>query len=378
MFGYLPLTLLGPGTDLDVGGVHDSGQSIIDGDYVVSRTPGAPVFEAATGVLHAVGGSVLVNLVSVAMAVVAALAVARLLRREGHPHADWFGLAVLVNPFVWIAGTSMVDFMWALGLALCGANAQLSRRWPPAAVLYALAAGCRLSTLFVIGAFVLGDLLGARPDERRPLAVLGAATLGLTAVVFLPPILTLGWAMFDNDVPTSTLAVQIGRFGVKNWYFFGPVVIVLVAALAPRLLRAVRANWSHSAVLRMALLGVMAGEALFLRFPWKLAHLIPVFVCVVLVLGATRVLDRRLLAVFVAAQLLLGVVNVNLADPDNPNQATGGTFAPSIVRGPLWVDISCRLASDRDIYRDPDRRDDGSAVGSALGATWTCVVPWSE
>lgn len=378
VFGYLPLAFLGPGTDLDVGGVYDSGQSIIDGDYVVSRTPGAPVFEAATGVLHALGGATLVNLGSVAMAVLAAVAVARLLRREGHPYAGWFGLAVLLNPFVWIAGTSMVDFMWAVALLLAGANAQLSRRLPLAAILYALAAGCRLSTLFVVGAFVLGDLVGSRPDERRPLAVLGAATLGLTAVVFLPSMLTLGWAMFDNDVPTSTLAVQVGRFGVKNWYFFGPVVIVLVAALAPRLWRAVRANWSHSAVLRMALLGVMAGEALFLRFPWKLAHLIPVYVCVVLVLGAARVLDRRLLAVFLVAQVLLSVVNVNLADPDNPNQATGGTFAPSIVRGPLWVDVSCRLDSDRDAYRDPDRRDDGSAVGSALGATWACVVPWSE
>jgi hypothetical protein len=179
-------------------------------------------------------------------------------------------------------------------------------------------------------------------------------------------------------VASSSVAVQLGRFGVKNWYFFGPVVIVLVVVLVPRLWRAVRAEWPHSAVLRMALVGAAVGELLFLRFPWKLAHLIPVFICVVLVLGATRVLDRRLLAVFLAAQVLLGVVNVNLADPDNPNAATGGTFAPAIVRGPLWVDISCRLDSDRDSYRDPDRLDDGTAVGSSLGETWACVVPWSE
>src|SRR5690606_14471722 len=57
--GYVPLTFLGPGTDLEVGGVYHAGQSIRDGDYQVSRIPGAPVFEAVTGVLHALGGSTL-------------------------------------------------------------------------------------------------------------------------------------------------------------------------------------------------------------------------------------------------------------------------------------------------------------------------------
>src|SRR5690606_24481279 len=139
-------------------------------------------------------------------------------------------------------------------------------------------------------------------------------TVAATALVFLPPILTLGSGFLDNDVPTSTLAVQVGRWGVKNWYFFGPIVVVLVLGLLPRLWRALPARWVSSPILRMALLGAVAGELLFLRFPWKLAHLIPVYVCVVLVLGASRVLDRRLVAVLLVAQLVLGAVNVNLAD----------------------------------------------------------------
>jgi hypothetical protein len=378
IFGYLPLTLLGPGTDLDVGGVYDSGQAILDGDYLVSRTPGAPVFEAVTGVLHAIGGTVLVNLASVAMAVLAAVAVATLLRSEGHPRADWFGLAVLLNPFVWISGTSMVDFMWALGLALAGAHAQLSRRWPWAVALYALAAGCRLSTVFMIGAFLLGDLIGARRDDRKQILFAGLATAVAIAIVFLPPYLSLGWEFLRSDVPSSDLVVQVGRFGVKNWYFFGPIVVVLVAAMVPRLWREIPGRWGESAVLRMALLGAVVGELLYLRFPWKLAHLIPVFVCVVLVLGVTEVFSRRLLAVFLVAQVVLGIVNVNLADPDNPNEATGGTFSPEVVRGPLWTDIACRRDADPDAYRAPGRTDGGDAVGVELRVTWACVVPWSE
>ncbi len=379
VLGYLPLVFLGPGTDLDVGGVHDAGRSILDGGYEVSRTPGAPVFEAVTGVLHAVGGSVLVNLASVAMAALAALALVRLLAREEHPYAGWFGLALLLNPYVWIAGTSMVDFVWALALALAAANLQLSRRLAPAAVLYALAAGCRLSTLLLVGAFVVGDLLGGAPGDRRRLLGLGAGILGLTALVFVPPFASLGWGFLESDVPTSSLAVQIGRFGVKNWFFFGPLVIGLVVVLAPRLVRALRDGWSTSAVLRMGALGAVAGQVLFLRFPWKLAHLLPVLVCVLLVLGAARVLTGRTVAFLLVAQLVLGVVNVNLADPDRPDQATGGTFAPEVVQGQLLRDVRCRIDGDREAYRDPDRGDEGGAhVGAALLDTWNCVVPWSE
>ncbi|QGG96592.1 hypothetical protein [Actinomarinicola tropica] len=379
VLGYLPLVALGPGTDLDVGGVHDAGRAILRGDYSVSRTPGAPVHEAIVGVLHALGGVVLVNLASVVMAAVTALAVVRLLSREGHPHAGWYGLAVVLNPYVWIAGTSMVDFLWATGFALAGANAQLSRRWVPAAVLYALAAGCRLSTLFVIGAFVLADLLGTAPAERRRLVGLGAVTLALTAVVYLPPFVTMGWDFLDSNVPSSTLLVQVGRFGVKNWFFFGPVVIVLGLVVLPRLLRDLPRLWPSSAVLRMGLLGLVAAELVFLRFPWKLAHLLPAFLCLLLVLGAARLLGGRAIALLLVAQVLLGLVNVNLADPDRPDRATGGRFAPEVIEGQWVRDLRCRLDSDREAYRDPGRGDEGGdGVGADLFATWRCVVPWSE
>lgn len=379
LLGYVPLVFLGPGTDLDVGGVLDAGRAILDGDYAVSRTPGAPVFEASVGLLHAAGGSVLVNLVSVVMAAATALAVVRLLGREDRPRAAWFGLAVLLNPYVWIAGTSMVDFVWATAFALGGVNAQRSRRWVPAAVLYALAAGCRLSTLGLVGAAILADLLGADRDERRRLLVLAAATLGLTAVVFLPPFLTLGSGFLRSSVPTSTLVVQLGRFGVKNWFFFGPVVVVLVVACLPRLARAVPSTWPVSPTLRLGLVAAVVGQLLFLRFPWKLAHLIPVYLAVLLVLGATQVLRGRGLAVLLVAQVVLGLVNVNLADPDRPDQATGGTFRPEVIEGQLLRDVRCRLDGDRDAYRDPARGDaGGEGVGEELLETWACVVPWSE
>jgi hypothetical protein len=368
--GYLPLTFLGPGTDLDVGGVYHAGRSILDGDYQVSRLPGAPVFEALTAVLHAVGGTVAVNLVSMVMAAVTALAVARLVHREGHPGAAWFGLAVVVNPFVWVAGTSMVDFVWATALALTAANLQLSRRWLPAAAVYALAAGCRLSTLVLVAAFVAADAWSER-DVRPQLAGLAASVVALTTLLFLPPFFQLGMGFLQSDIPVSPWLVQLGRFGVKNAFFFGPIAIAVVLWHLPRLWRAVPGAWTTSTVLRAGLLGFAGTQVLFLRFPWKLAHLIPALLCLLLVFATSRVLARGALVTLIVAQLVLALVTVNLARPDQPHEATGGRLAIEVLEGPWLRDLRCRLDGDRDAYRRP------GAVQPLLD-TWECVVPWSE
>lgn len=370
VLGYLPLTVLGPGTDLDVGGVWRSGRAILDGDYVVSRLPGSPVFEALAGVLHAIGGSTLVNLGSVAMAVVTVTALVALLRAEGVPHATWAGVAVLVHPVVWIAGTSMVDFLWATGFLLAGAVVR--RRSPMAAgVLWALAAGCRASTLLLVGALVVADLLGADRTARRPALRSAAVAVVLTGVIYIPPFLEHGTGLLDSGVESSSILVQLGRFGVKNLFFFGPVVVVLVAALLPRLLGAVRARWRTSWLVRAGLLVAVVSEVLFLRFPWKLAHLIPALLGLVLLLGGARLLSPRVLGAVLVAHLLLGVVNVRWAEPDQPDRATGAELAPAIVEGQLVRDVRCRLDGDRDAYRRADGLDE-------LDATWDCVTPWGD
>ncbi len=363
VFGFLPLTFLGPGTDLDVYNVLRSGQSIIDGSYDASRPPGAPVFESIVGVLDAVGGTLLVNLGSLAMAAITALAVFRLLDRHGLPFASWYALIVLVNPFVWIAGTSVVDFLWALGLMLVGFNLQLSRRVGPTAVFYALAVGCRLSTVFLVAAALAADFVAddAERADRVFLVKTGAITGLLVGLVFLVPAVTMGWAMFDSAPQSGGIVAQVGRFAVKNFYFFGPVVIVLILGLVPGLVRQGLAVWGRSAPLRFGVFGFIASQALFLSFPWKLAHLIPAFVCLVLVLAASGLMSARWVALLLAAQLVLSVVNVNVAQPDQPDGARSGRLSVEVRTGPLVKDIQCRLDDDR-----------------PLKEIWECVVPWSD
>lgn len=420
---------LGPGTDLDVRSVYQSGQAILDGHYQVSRVPGSPVFEAVSGVLHSLGGAVAVNVGSGLAALSLALAVAVLVAQErpaAARGAAWFGLAILLNPFIWVAGTSMVDFVWALAALAWGLVAQ-RRRHLSMALLYAISIGIRASGAFLVAALVLGELWWLRtnrgdihPDGVDPLylsdnegnpsddsaatasdqpettkshsprATLGtergpqvwllrstALAVVLTTLVFLPPFTTLGFGFLKSNVEAASLFSHLGRAAVKSWYFYGPVVVGLMLWTLLRRWPRLRTSWQHQPVFRMAFLAVVAVQLLFIRYPWKLSHLIPAFVFVVMMAALIENWGRAAFTVLLVAQLLLGAVNLNLANPDQPNAATSGHFAPEILTGPLIKDLQCRVRFDRDTYLHPAPDGEGG-VGSDLLEIWACVVPWSK
>ncbi len=149
LVGYLPFVVLGYGTDIDVANVLRAGESMLDGDYTMSRGPGAAPHEVATALLDRLGGPILVNLVAVGFALLAVWCVHRLLERDG---ARWPVLATAVlaaNPWFWVASTSLGDFTWALALGLAGAVAAKADRRVLAGVLFGLGIGCRASTVLL-------------------------------------------------------------------------------------------------------------------------------------------------------------------------------------------------------------------------------------
>ena len=381
LLALVPLTLLGPGTDLDAGVVIRSGRSIVeDQDYVASRPPGAPVHEAAVGLLHRIGGTVATNLGSLAMAALCTWALVTLFRRAGVERPGLAAAVVVANPFFLIAATSTVDFLWALGLVLSAAVLARDRRPVAAGVLAALSIGCRASTLLLVLALLVAEWFDAPEARRRALVIGSIAALG-GALLFVPSYLAAGesLAFAQNEFSTSSPLVQLGKYAVKNLYFFGPVGTVVVALTARPVLDALR-TWRADWTVRFASVGLVLSQLLFLRFPWKLGHLLPALVCLALLLGvalttdaakapASRRIDRRhLLVALVAAQLLYAVVNVQFVRPDNPNEATGGrlTFAP--VWGALVVDVDCR-EDDTTAWKTNDR--------PRLEAVWNCAKPWA-
>lgn len=353
---YLPFTLLGYGTDIDVANVLRAGRTTLEGDYELSRKPGSPIHELATAVLDRIGGSVLVNVASVAFALLAVWAVYRLVRADGSKWPGWVSLVMAANPWFWLAATSLGDFIWALGLVLSGAvMAQRDRRLA-AGVLFGLAIGVRLSTALVVAAWLLAERTG-RPDQRTSWAATARAaipTLAVGVVCFVPQWLDAGrtFEFLDTGLGFEGWVINAGRWAVKNAAVIGlPAGVVLLVGIS-RVLGAV-ARWQASTVVRFAILTTIVSELLFFRLPLKPVHLLPVVAAVALMAGASPTMSRRLLVALVAAQLFGGVVGTTLGEPNVAHHATSGRLVLELTDGPLLNGLSCRL-DDRELGPWPD------------------------
>lgn len=357
---YVPFAFLGYGTDIDVADVLRAGGRLLDdGDYDVSRPPGAFVHELGTAVLHRVGGSVAVNLAAIAFAAAGLWAVHELTRRDGSRWPGWVTLLTATNPWFWIAATSLGDYAWSLGLALSGALQAHRGRRVVSGVLFGLAIGSRGTAGLLAASWLLAERLGAasfRPPWRASLTT--AVTLlvvGLAA--FVPPWLAADRSLdfLEHPIPFAGWTVHLGRWAVKNAAVIGvPAGVVFLVGVRRGF--GALARWSASVVVRFAVLGFVAMELLFLRWPYKPLHLLPVVALVALLVGASPAVSRRWMVALVVAQLVGGVVGSTIGEPDVPHAATTGRVSLHVVAGPLLHDVRCRL-EDRDDGPWPDPTD---------------------
>jgi hypothetical protein len=370
LLALLPLTAMGPGTDLDAGVVIRSGRSIVrDHTYIASRPPGAPVHETVVGLLDRLGGTIATNLGSLAMAALFVAALVALLRRAGISRPGLVAAVAVTNPFFLIAATSTVDFLWALALMLSAAVLARDRRPVWAGVLAALAIGCRVGTIVLVIALLLAEWYEGPEERRRALTIGGIAAVG-GGLLFVPSWLAAdkSLAFAQNQFAMSSPLVQLGKFAVKDFSFFGPFAIVVLAFAVPPVLAAVR-RWRVDWTVRFSVTGLVLSQILYLRFPWKLGHLLPTLACLTLLLGVALRDRRRLLVALVAAQLLYAVVNVQFVQPDDPNEASGGRLTVSPSWGALVLDTDCRHDHET-VWKtfDPAR----------IEAVWNCAQPWTD
>jgi hypothetical protein len=369
----LPILWLGYGTDLDIGFVLETGARIRDLDYAPSRNPGVPVVEGIVAVLDPIGGHVLVNLATVAALAATVLAISRLVVAWGHDNGDLVALAFLASPIVLIAGTQTADFVWAMAFVAWGA-VLLVRGHPVASgVLLALALGSRSSSLLLVAALLVS--VGWDPGERRRVTTAAAVALPLAALLYVPV-----WLSFDRELGFLdatdgwvSLSNNLARLLLKNYAVAGPVLVVLLAVAAPALFRSLR-RWGEDPMVRFAVLGLVATELLFLRMPWKPAHLVPCLFALVLWIGASDRNRRRFLWLIVGAMVLNGLVTFRPFVADAPDSTKGGDFDPAITSGWLVNDIRCRARH----MHDPPSIDSGAWActlepmrGPAHGATGT-------
>jgi len=340
----VPMLFFGPGNDLDVGNIFKSGRSIARHfHYKPSRAPGAPVHETIVGVLDRLGGPLLSNLASLTVAAALAVALFTLLRREGVRGPGLFAvLLVVLNPWFLIAATSTVDYLFALAFVVLSALAMRTNRPVAAGVLAALSMGCRIGSGLLIVSILFAELCEGRSARRR-VVVAGAAAVAGTLLLFVPAFVASGKSLTfaENDFSTSSPLVQAGRTLVKDMLLLGPIGSILLLAALPPLFRAI-SRWRTSWLVRFAVPGLVLSEILFLRFPWKMPHLLPCLLCLAILLAVA--LDRRpaLLYALVLTQLLYIGLRVDVIKPDDPNKATGGRVQVGAGWGPLLVDLRCR------------------------------------
>jgi hypothetical protein len=338
----VPLVWMGYGTDIDVVNVLRSAAGIREGDYFPSRTPGVPVFEGLTALFDPVGGHLLMNLLTAGAAGATVVGIARLVRMWHHDNGDLVALAVFASPMTIIAATSLADFVWALVFFVWGAIAHLEGRSPQAGVLFALSIGCRLSSGFLLVAFLVAD--GWDPAHRRRSIRTGLLAAPLGALLFVPSWLAYDrtFAFLENQEGYRSFTNNLGRFLYKNYAGSGLVLIATLLLALPALWASLP-RWRSDPMLRFAVLGFLGSEALYFVMPWKLAHLLPALICLFLWIGASARNTRVYLWVLIAAVAVNGVVSLRLLAPDASDDATSGSWSPAVGWGLLLNDVRCRL-----------------------------------
>ena len=337
----LPVLWMGYGTDIDVHDVLASGESIRRGDYMPSRPPGVPVFEALVAALDPLGGHLLVNLATAVAGAAAVVGVAHLVRTWGHAHGDLVALAVLASPVTLVAATSTGDFIWALAFLLWGAVVHRADRTTLAGVLFALAVGTRLSSALLVAAVLVAD---GWDRERRRACLRTALVMAPLAVLFYVP----SWLAYDRSLDFlesaegwRSVANNAGRFAYKTYVTFGGVALVVLALAVPALVGALR-RWRVDPLLRLGVLGTSVAAGMYFVFPWKFPHLLPALVMLLVWVAASARNRRPFLCVLIAALALNGLVTVRLLTPDKAAEASTGSWDPAVTLGLFANDIACR------------------------------------
>jgi hypothetical protein len=345
---YAPLLFFGYGSDNDTYLVLDSGRGLLrDHAYTPSRNPGYFLYELTTGVLSRVGGSVLCNAATLAMAVVSLLCFLKICRRLDLPRPHLLGLLLVVHPVFWVNGTCTMDYVWALALLLAGTLLVIKRSYWSAAVLLGLAIGVR-STSFIAAGLVLGYALLARRPDRGRVVLAGVVAVVLGGLFYLPPFRQAGWSLAFLRPMTGgsefwTPKLRLARFIYKNLYFWGLLGSLALPVLLLLGWRRLLDPGRRRVVLACA--GVVAAyEALFLKYPIEIAYLLPMLPAVLILLGIGLAHRPVVMGAFGLLLLSYAALNINIARPDQHDRATGGSVGLWVEPGYVIQDVRKRQA----------------------------------
>jgi hypothetical protein len=361
----LPLAVLGYGSDEDTARTLDSSAILRDfGRYVPSRLPGYPGYEIVISGLDAVGRWFATNSLSLVAGGAALLLGVQLLRPLGSSVYVW---VLATNPVFVYASATTLDYACGLPLGLGGWVLARKNHHVLAGLVLGLATTMRLSNALWFVA-IYGAMLLRR---RIALSYLARAVLG-TAVLVVPayylPYHFVGSLSFLHvEQPDWTVVARAGRFGYKNIQLVGVLAagVALFAVWRSALVSRWRDRPSVSPqfvdlALAAAILVVLE-ELVFLAAPLEVPYLLPALVgALVLVAVLTRP-TPVLIAAFAGAQVIYGLVAVDVLSPNIRYHATRADVGIFVSKGYLLDEFVKRKRLDQDKVRHgyfPDARPD--------------------
>ena len=200
---------------------------------------------------------------------------AAILRRSGAPHAELAALVLAANAHFIVAATSLADQLWAIGFVVLGIDLFQRDRPKLAGVAWALAIGCRLASSVLVVAYLVAELAVGRRD-RRSVGWSAGITFVLGVLCFVPR-----GSRSGAPPPSSSTIVEPTSLVRARRTFRGEALPLPRAPDARRSSSALLPRpWRASASERgnrwwCSRCWADSGSSVFLRFPWKLSHLLP-------------------------------------------------------------------------------------------------------
>src|SRR5699024_4876017 len=157
-----------------------------------------------------------------------------------------------------------------------------------------------INSAVLIAAILLAELSepapadeGRPPGRRRRVLITGGVATVATAALFIPSFLEAGGLQFaENDFRTAGAVVHLGRSAVKNLMMLGVPASIVVIIAVPAVVSVLRLRplpW----LIRFSVPAFVLGQILFLRFPWKMSHLLPCLVAGIVLLAVALPIRKQ-------------------------------------------------------------------------------------
>jgi hypothetical protein len=358
----IPLCFLGYGSDNDTYGVLDCGISTWHLHIPrTSRNPGYWTYEAITYVLSTLGGSLLCNFASLAMAVLVLWRFWKLSLRLGARFPALLAACLIVTPGFIISATSTDDYLWSLLFMVLGAEMIVADRLVAATFLSALAMAIRGGNGPIVAcgyftAIAYEIYTSGRVKARAiKIAFSGLVAALIAGATFYPSYLLAGRTTgftkaMDGPPELYTPFLRVGKFLYKGSVAFGPfalLVILVATALYLRRRRNERASAFPQDARQLTVLcwGYFLGNLiLFFRYPIEFYYLIPATFFFLLLAGITIFRNSRALTVALLVTILsFDFVWPIFVRPNVPGRSTGARLHFGFDPGILIMDVHARI-----------------------------------